>query len=539
MAVSAYRRLVMARNRSRLITQVVPAPVGGLNTRDQVFDQKRFADAIQLDHWLVRASGPELRSGYQRWATGLDGTVNTVMSYRPGSSGSGKQFALTSNHKLYDVTARSTTTTLPPLTATLGIGTDAGFASHCQFAGVSTNYLAFTYIGDGYYTYDTAGLLVNRTASVTGFNAANASFIGIWKRRIMFVENNTTRLWYLPVDAIQGAAVSFDVGPQLANGGTVRAFANWTYDGGNGIDDHLVIFGSRGDVLVYSGTNIATDTILKGQWYAGTPPARTRFFVQYGGDVKFVTSLGIQELSILVASGQQPGQYRLSAGKNQQQIATDLTATIANSGWEMHLLGRNEQLVLLTAQTWFYTINSTLGGFTRQPNLPVKTANVGFDDYLYAASGSNVYRMFSGDTDDETLVTGPTVVPGTPIEATFQTFFVNISSSANRKIYSLVRLSFLGAKTPDVSARLITEWEEPSALPGYDTSSVSTGSIATLWGSSTWGGGTWNSTAMVTSEFIFGAEGFGTFAGLQGKVRGQPGTVFVNWSPTCEVGKWL
>lgn len=522
----------------KLLTRTLGAPRGGLNTRDSVFDQKFSMDCIQLDNMLVRASGPTLPAGYQRWATALNGNVGTLMPYRPGSSGSENVFALTDAHKLYDCTTRMNTVTLPPLTATLGAGADAGTASHTQFTGVAANYLAFVYRGDGYYTYDTSGGLVNRTASVTGFNAALASFVGVWKRRLMFVEYGTTKFWYLPVDAIQGAATVFDVGALLAHGGSLVAFANWTYDGGAGIEDHLVLFGSRGDVLVYSGSNIATDAVLRGQWFAGSPPAGERFFTQYGGDVKFLTEFGIQEISVVTSQRQSDPSKKLSANKQQQFIAQQVSATPTGKFWEMHLHGQQEHLLIVTPNSYWHANNITIGGFSRLTWTPSKTATIGPSGYLYAASGANVYRMFSGDTDDETLV-GTTATPGTTKEGSLTTFFVNVDGSANKKRLAMVKLTTLSAAKPDVSAILATEFDADIVLPAYEDSSFVASSTATLWGGSTWGGGTWSASSSARFEHMFGAAGFGVYAALYAKMRGLPGSVLTDWSPAVERGKWI
>lgn len=524
---------------TRLLTKIIPAPRGGINTRDAIYDQQYISDAVQLDNMIVRAVGPTLPNGYQRWATGLAGNVGTLMPYNPGSSGVQKIFSLTQSHNLYDCTTRMDTTTLPPLTATLGVGSDAGMASYCQFTGIAANYLAFVYRGDGYYTYDTTGGLVNRTAAVTGFNTALASFVSTWKRRIMFVEYGTTKIWYLPVDAISGAATQFDFGSLLAHGGSVVAFANWTYDGGNGIDDHLVIFGSSGDVLVYSGTNIATDAVLHGQWFAGAPPSGTRFFTQFGGDVKFVTEFGIQEISVLTSQRQSPASVMLSSNKQQQKIAQEVSASPTAQNWEMHLHGQQELLVIVTPNAYWHVNNITLGGFSRLTWTPSKTAAIGPDGYLFASSGTNVYRMFSGDTDDELLVSGSTITPGTAKEGTLQTFFVNVDGSANKKRLAMVKITTLSQKKPDVSASLTTEWEMDISIPAYEDAGFGSSSNTTLWGGSTWGGGLWSSSALTRFEYIFGALGFGVYTSLYAKIRGLPGTSIVDWSPAVERGKWI
>lgn len=55
----------------------VPAPVGGWNARDSIANMEP-ADAYQLTNFFPGVSNLVLRGGYENWATGISGQVQTL-----------------------------------------------------------------------------------------------------------------------------------------------------------------------------------------------------------------------------------------------------------------------------------------------------------------------------------------------------------------------------------------------------------------------------------------------------------------------------
>ena len=82
--------------------------------------------------------------------------------------------------------------------------------------------------------------------SITNVTSANLIQVTSHMRRLWFVEKNTTKVWYLPTDAISGAATALDVGSMLTYGSYVIATATWTVDGGNGPNALFVILSNKG-----------------------------------------------------------------------------------------------------------------------------------------------------------------------------------------------------------------------------------------------------------------------------------------------------
>lgn len=97
----ALTRLV---NNKRSSTVSIPAPIGGWNVRDSLAEMKPN-EAVYLENFWPTTVDCQVRAGYQNWATGLPGTVDTIMAYN-GSSGTKRLFAITSTGSLYDVTTQ-------------------------------------------------------------------------------------------------------------------------------------------------------------------------------------------------------------------------------------------------------------------------------------------------------------------------------------------------------------------------------------------------------------------------------------------------
>ena len=83
-------------------TITVPAPVAGWNARDSIADMKP-TDAVRLDNLYCTPYDVFLRSGYSNYATGMTGTINSLMSYSP-PTGTAKLFAAVGAN-VYDVTS--------------------------------------------------------------------------------------------------------------------------------------------------------------------------------------------------------------------------------------------------------------------------------------------------------------------------------------------------------------------------------------------------------------------------------------------------
>ena len=80
----------------------IPPPVGGWDTENALADMPQ-QNAVVLDNWFPGTDKVTLRRGYTEHASGMSGSVETLLEYAP-QSGTQKLFAVNSGN-VYDVTS--------------------------------------------------------------------------------------------------------------------------------------------------------------------------------------------------------------------------------------------------------------------------------------------------------------------------------------------------------------------------------------------------------------------------------------------------
>ena len=71
--------------RASASVESLPAPVGGWNVRDSLANMEPM-DAVTMVNMFPTVSSAVLRGGYSQHATGLDGQVQSLMTYAAGST---------------------------------------------------------------------------------------------------------------------------------------------------------------------------------------------------------------------------------------------------------------------------------------------------------------------------------------------------------------------------------------------------------------------------------------------------------------------
>ena len=80
-------------------------------------------------------------------------------------------------------------------------------------------------------------------------------------------------------------------------GGNLIQIGTLSIDGGEGVDDLLVLMMSSGEVLVYSGSNPSSDFSLNGTFRIAEPVNEKRGMAKLGGDLIVITREGYLPLS--------------------------------------------------------------------------------------------------------------------------------------------------------------------------------------------------------------------------------------------------
>ncbi len=152
--------------------------------------------AVKMDNFFPSTDKVTLRRGFASHATGMTGDIESLIEYIP-LSGNGQLFAA-NNGSIYNVTSPGA----------IGAAVSSGHTSNrWQYTSLGNAAGQFVRLVNGVDTpllYD--GTTWGTSPSITGPTAANLVWINNHQRRLWFGENSSLSAWYLPVNAIGGAA---------------------------------------------------------------------------------------------------------------------------------------------------------------------------------------------------------------------------------------------------------------------------------------------------------------------------------------------
>jgi hypothetical protein len=497
----------LATPKNHTITSV-PAPIGGLNARDSIANMDP-TDAVALENWIPDSYGVRCRKGFVEWAINFPAgkEVQSILSwFGPATtfpSGSylinptslpGKVFAATPDG-LYDITSP---TNVPVITQALSGSTYAGWFSSSMLTNVAGSFLLAASEDDGYFYYDGAvwskPTMGGGAGQISGVDPADLCFVLNWKRRVWFVEKDTTRAWYLATDAITGTASSFDFGSLFPHGGKLAYLASWTIDAGEGIDDFFVAVSSNGDVLIYKGTDPASATAfgIVGAYYVGQIPEGRRAFCQYGGDLIIVSTDGVVPVSMITrgGAGLLVASNKEYSTKIRPLIGSDLRASFTMRGWDA-FLHPSERLLIVGVPDYSETVSSQYAMSTSQnqwcnfSGIPAYSyGNVG-GYTLTGTRDGRVLLLFSSFFDN--VPYGASAGDG--IRGVIQPAFSAFGTPALEKQFLMIRPVMLSADTPSVSIDVNVNYQVNSPA-GTLSFSTDTGSLwdTAFWDTAVWGG---------------------------------------------------
>lgn len=508
----------------------IPAPVGGINASDNIANMPQ-TDAVSLINWVPDALGIKCRKGFREWAINFPGgrAVGSIFGYINSTtvfpSGAfitdptampGNLFAAT-DAGIYNVTSQ---TNAPALVQALSGADNAGWFSTVQMAIPGGEFLLACSETDGYFTYD-GTTWVKRVAGaaagqINGADPANFVQVATFKRRAWFVQRNTTRAWYLPVDSIAGTVQSFDFGPQFKRGGHLAYLANWTIDAGEGIDDFLVAVSSNGDVAIYKGTdpsNASTFSIV-GTWFVGQIPVGRRAFGQYGGDLVLISAEGVYPISLITRGG---AQFLSASGKEytakiRPLIGPDLRSSFTSRGWQA-FLHPSERLMVINVPNYGsvrnkqYAMSTTLNAWSQFDNIPIYCIG-GTAGYAFAGTrDGRVLLLFNGFFDNVPFGAST----GQGIAGSVVPAYSYFNSPARNTHFLMVRPTFLSADTPNYIVGVSVNFSvtTPTGAPSFATTTTS------MWNTANWDAGVWGGAQRVFAEWTsVGAIGFSGSASL-------------------------
>lgn len=472
--------------KNRASSRSIPSPVGGWNARDSIADMDE-KDAVILTNFFPSTTSVDLRGGYSQWSTGYGAQVESVLAY--AGAATNKLFGIAGG-SIYEATAGGP----------VGAAAVTGLAnSRWQYLNIATpggNFIEMCNGVDGVYTFNGTNW-TDQSANITGVTAANLININTHKNRLWFIEKNTLKAWYLPVQSITGAANALDLSSFCPHGGFLMAMGTWTIDAGYGVDDMAVFITSQGDCLVYRGTDpsSASTWALVGVWWLGSPIGR-RCMVKYKGDLLIITQDGLLPLSGALQSSRLNPRVALT-DKIQDATSTAVTNYGSNFGWQAIPFPKQNALILnvplnANANQQQYVMNTITGMWC---NFSAWNANCFelFNDSLYFGGTNYIAKAW------DTFADAGQAIPTMGLQA-----FSYFDSPAELKRFTMVRPTFFASSPPSVNGQVNVDFDKNPATAMLSVAS----NVGGTWDSATWDSGIWGAD-LELSRLWQGATGVG------------------------------
>ena len=490
----------------------VPAPVGGWNARDSIANMEP-TDAVELINFFPSYSNVVLRGGYSNHATGITGQVETLMNY---STGTGEELYAIAGTQIYDVTSAGA----------VGAPVKVGLTNaRWEFINVTTGGGSYLYLVNGV----DAPLLFDGTTwasitavspiAITGVTSTTLDNITLFKNRVWFTQKESLKAWYLPTNAVGGAAQTLDLSSIAKFGGHITDVATWTIDAGYGVDDNLVFITSNGEVIVYSGTDPASSATwaLIGVWKLGAPIG-DRCFMKYGGDILILTYDGLMPLAASLQSSRLDPRVALS-NKIQGAITTATTLYADHFGWQIHYSAKNNAV-------W---VNVPVDEGNNQEQYVMNTITKswckfqGWEANCWESFGDNPYFGGNGVVGrawDTTYADNATDINTNVLQA-----FNYFEQRGVKKYFTRARPSIFTDGLPSILVSMNIDYDisDPTSALSYSPSSYG------LWDIGTWDASAWGQGLMITNNFQ-GITGIGYCGGIHLKSASQ--TLQLEWAAT-------
>jgi hypothetical protein len=495
----------MKANRARqqvVRSGVVQAPTGGWDASSPLAAMPKDR-AVELTNWFPQPGYIEVRRGcdYQAWDLVSDTTPVVSLMPWAGQASTGKLFA-GAGSIIYDVTTEG-----------IGVSSDTGWTStQFQWANFVNTGATYLYIVNGTDAPKHYNGTTWTAPSLTGATPANMININVHKKRIWFVEKNTTKSWYLATDAISGALTSFELGSLFKQGGYLMAMGTWTRDGGSGSDDYAVFISSRGEAAVYQGTDPANANTwaLVGVFQVPAPIGR-RCFVNYGADLALLTIEGVFPCSQLFSVDQSQARG-VALTQNIQTAFNEAARTNKDLfGWSMCVYPKGTRFIVNVPNTEFtdsaqYIMNTLTGAWTKFEGQHANVWCVFRDRLFYGGNDGAVYEADVGSAD-----------VATPITAVAQCAYQAFSSPGTLKHFTALQALITSSGGSQPSMGISVDFQETTDMSTQ--SSVGATGIA-LYDVAEWDDALWNASIQQTNNWV-SIPALGRFASV--KIQAETG----------------
>ena len=355
--------------------------------------------------------------------------------------------------------------------------------------------------------------------AITGVNSNRFINVNLFKNRLYFTEENTMKVWYLPVNSIAGQAQPLEFGAIARNGGFIQGMATWTIDAGQGADDYAVFVTNMGEVIVYNGTDPSTVATwaLKGVWQLGYVFSR-RCFYKFAGDILLLTQDGLVPLASALQSSRLDPRVNLT-DKIYYAISQACTLYGGNFGWQMAYYASENMLIInvpINSGTQQFVMNTISKAWASFSGFNAQCWELSNDQMYFGGTGY-VGHFWDAYSDD-----------GSNINADIQQAYSYFDARGQLKRFTMIRPIFQTDNgIPGVLAGINVDFATQNDLGtvSFNAQNAQIGS----WDNAIWDESQWGGTLSITKSWQ-GVTGLGYSGGVVMKIASQG--IDVHWAST-------
>lgn len=482
-------------------------------------------DTIDLNGSIIEFVTSGAGGAQVNISTSLAGTLTTLLSVLQDSSdGNVNEFTYTVTSTQLLVQAASAGV----LGNSLTIGASAATPSGPTLVGGST----------------AAASGATLTGGGDSFGIVPSDFIAVnsYQSRLWFVPINSTNVVYLQtVGGVQGSASVFPLGQELKRGGYIMAIGTWTVDTRQSVDEYIAFISSRGEVVVYQGTDPTTATTfaLTGVYQLGAPISR-RCFLRISGDLQIITVDGVVGMSEMLSTDRAAANRVSLTSIIMNQMALAAQSYKNNFGWQVieYALGTLAILnipVRENQQQMQFVMNTITGAWSRFIGLdPTGKVNASYginancwevdanDNIFFGGNDGTVYRWNVGSGDG-----------AQPITAVVQGAYNSFGNAAQIKRYTMLQALITTTGNPQPAIGVNIDFDQSNILSTEET----TAGTGALWGAVTWGNFTWGGAAAATNNWL-SVQGVGHYVSIVTQITTKPNPGNPEATVTLQLNGW-
>jgi hypothetical protein len=496
---------VPALARAKARTHTFPPPVRGW-IRNENLAASGPVGAYQLDNFFPTTTGIRLRGGSRKHATISSGAATSLWTYKVGTS---EKFFAADATNIFDVTTVADVDAIPAAAVS---GQTSGRYAVAQMGTAGGDYLYAVNGDDSPQLFDgTTWTAITGVSSpaITGVTTSKLSFVWAFASRLFFVEKSSMNAWYLPVDSIGGAALSFSLNGIFQNGGELLYGGTWSLDSGDGLDDKCVFVSSTGEVAIYEGTDPGSaSNWSKVGVYDITPPMGFNATMKAGGDLVLATEDGM--VPITQAVQKDPAALSLSAITRaiEPQWKSEVTAR-RSKPWDVLKWPSNNMAVVAlpvvdsATEAYCFVVNLETGAWCRYTGWDTECLGHFNSIGYFGTSDGKIMQMEAGGIDD-----------GSPYTAVYVGLFDHLKAPGALKTVHAARPVFTSNSDVNPQISLSTNYavslpSPPNSIADYAADEWDVG----LWDVANWDAGV---TLVTKTEWTsIGRTGFAIAPQLQ------------------------